>query len=254
VAVAWLICFVLLASVGWAAEPLPAVPLVSSPQTIVQALRGKTRSALPASDCAALEVNCEEPAQYSRLVLRFVQMDSDVELEAYLTARHPLMGRVAYVFNKRSVWHLVGYFRCDGYRWVGSQHVEVRSLTDGFPPLVLVTQDFGGSGSVALGTEAYQLRSGQLWPAFELYSDYSVTLNGPRKSQRAYLAKGRVVVHTATRTGTGGKPPVNTCEVWRWDAVRAHPRAVVEEAQLYCDVNSGLPRLDQLTPAGIPAD
>lgn len=153
------------------AQPLPVKSMSMAPDQIAQSLRTGQPAMVP-SDCDALDLwECtkDERKRVTDISLRWVQLDSDSDLEAILVLATPAeMGNVAYVFDKQDTWKLVGSFFCLSNRCNVNTLVRVQQLTDDSPPLLLCYRDLGGSGSSIQGIEGYGLRDGRLWPAFEL--------------------------------------------------------------------------------------
>jgi hypothetical protein len=154
------------------------------------------------------------------------------------------MGYMAYVFDKQRAWNLVGSFPCRDTRCDLDTMMRVRKLTDDSPPLLLYYHDLGGigSGSTLLTTQAFQLRGGKLWPAFEVTNYQEAFFSTPlyANRRRVFASPNRLVIHTI-REEPPGQIVQNKCEVLRWDTVKYTFVPVVNEQATYCDPKTGIP-------------
>jgi hypothetical protein len=226
------------------AQSLPVVPMRMDPDQIARSLRER-KPLMPEADCRVLDIlEChpDASARVTDISVRWVQLDDDLELEAVLVVDAPAeMGYMAYVFDKQRAWNLVGSFPCRDTRCDLDTMMRVRKLTDDSPPLLLCFRDLGGSASTILTTEAFQLRGGRLWPAFEV-TNYQEVLDGLpyAKKQRVLVSRNRLVIHTI-REEPPGQMVENKCEVRRWDTVKYTFVPVVGEQATYCDPTTGKP-------------
>ncbi len=239
------------------AQSLPVVPMHMDPDQVAHSLRERI-PLMPAADCSALdlwECHPDEPARVTDISLQWVQLDDDPELEAVLiTEAKAEDSYAAYVFDKQGTWNLVGSFFCRNHRCDRYSLIRVKKLTEDSPPLLLCYRDLGGSDSSIMTTEAFQLRGGKLWPAFQVTNYEDNTLAPPHaQRQEVSASANRIVLHTS-REEPPGHVSKSTCEVKRWDAAR-HTFVPVVNVELaeYCDPNTGKPVPGKSFPAGLPA-
>jgi len=236
------------------AQALPVVPIQTAPDQLARSLRDGNVS-MPAADCKALdlwECHPDEPLRAKDVTVRWVQLDDDPELEVVLVTEAKAENTyAAYAFDKQSTWNLVGSFFCKRWCDVNSL-IRVQKLTDDSPPLLLCYRDRGGSGIVTLTTEAFQLRAGKLWPAFEVTNYENVRYMSPyTKWQRVLASPNRIVIHTI-REAPPGQASRNECEVWRWDATNHSFVPVAGEQIKYCDPKTGVPIAGKSFWTGLP--
>jgi hypothetical protein len=250
-----LAALLLLAGSRLCAEELAVVAMQTAPEQMVRFLRFRS-GAMPASDCTALnlwECHADEPKRMTDISLRWVQLDDDADLEAILVAEADAEdSNVAYVFDKRTNWNLVGRFFCRKHRCELDDLIRVQRLTLDSPPLAIVFRDLGGSGHTLLTAEAFHLRGGKLWKAFQVTTFGAAMLANPFTETRHISgAEKRVVIHTI-REEPPGSVARNRCEVWRWDPRQFTLAQVPEEHTGYCDEKTGKPLSDKSFPIGFP--
>ena len=210
---------------------------------------------MPLADCRALdlwECHAEEPTRVTDISLRWVQLDGDPELEAVLITHAEAEGDYdAYVFDKQGTWNLVGSFSCRRCS-DGQDLIRVQKLTEDSPALLLVTRDLGGSGSMILTTEAFQLRSGKLWPVIEFTDKSEDQFPSPSAMREQVLASSnRLVIHTVWEEPPG-RVVRNKCDVRRWDAVMHAFVPVTNEQVKYCNPRTGKPTAGKSYASGLP--
>ena len=247
-----LLCLIVLGHVY--AQPLPVIPMQMDPDQLARSLRDR-KPLMPEADCKALdlwECHPDTPSRTTDISLRWVQLDDDAELEAILITEAKTENTyAAYVFDKHASWNLVGSFFCQQWTCDQNSLIRVQKLTEDSPPLLLCYRDLGGAGTVSLTTEAFHLRGGKLWPAFE-FKNYEETNMVPsyRESKRFLASRDRLVVHTI-REEPPGERARNSCEVWRWETKKYTFIRVPEDRANYCDVKSGKPILGKSFPTGL---
>jgi hypothetical protein len=161
---------------------------------------------------------------------------------------------VAYVFDKQSSWNLVGSFFCRQRCDDGDSLIRVRKLTEDSPRLLLCTRDLGGSGSTIVTTEAFQLRGGRLWPAFQIIDYMDTLFVDPHVERRRVLASpNRLVIHTI-REEPRGQVTGNKCEVWQWNKAKYAFILTASEQAKYCDPGTGTPITEKSFPTRFPGD
>jgi hypothetical protein len=240
------------------AQPLPVVRMEMSPGQLVRGLRDKNPT-FPIGDCHALDLwECHpyhptRTTDISFISLRWVQLDDDPELEAILiTEAKAESTYVAYVFDKQGKsWNLVGalwcYRECDAINFI-----RVQKLTEDSPPLLLCYRDLGGSGSVLMTAEVFQLREGKLWRVFEIGNRSDMLFpSHVIKTQNVLATDHRLVIHTI-REEPPGHIVRNSCEVRRWEAAKHTFIRVPGERLDYCDPKTGKPIPDKSFPTGLP--
>jgi len=237
------------------AQSLPVVPLqTDDPDDLAQRLRKK--EPIPTGDCRALglwECHFDEPRRITDISIRWVQLDEDPQLEAILITEATAENTyAAYIFDKHGPWNLVGSFFDRQWTSDGQGLIRVQKLTEDSPSLLLVTRDLGGSGSVIITTEAFQLREGKLWPVITITGKQELLFPSPSiRRQEVLSSRDRLVIHTV-REEPPGRVIQNQCEVRRWDAIRhAFTSAATEEKQ-YCDAKTGKPVKGKSSWAGLP--
>jgi hypothetical protein len=238
------------------AQSLPVVPMQTDPDQLARSLRDR-RPMMPMADCKALDLReCrpDEPSRVTDVSVRWVQLDDDPELEAVLITQATAENTyAAFVFDKQGTWNLVGVFFCQRWTCDKNDLIRVQKLTQDSPPLLLCYRDVGGSGTVALTTEAFQLRQGKLWPVFQVTNYEQVPYISPRtKRQRVLAAPNRLVIHTI-REEPPGQITQNKCEVLRWDAASHTFVPTAEQPTKYCDPKTGKPIAGNSFWTGLPA-
>ena len=238
------------------AQSLPVIPMqTNDPDQLAQSLRDK--KPMPIGDCKALdlwECHPDEPRRVADISMRWVQLDDDPELEAILVTEAKAENTyAAYVFDKQGTWNLVGSFFDRQWTSDGQGLIRVQKLTEGSPTLLLVNRDLGGSGSVILTTEAFQLREGKLWPVFHITDkeEHSFPTPAGVERQQVLAASGRLVIHTVHEEPPG-RVVQNKCEVWRWDATKHAFVTVANDQVQYCDSKTGKPIKGKSSWAGLP--
>ena len=238
------------------AQSLPVVPMQMGPEELAKSLRERP-AAISADDCDALNLlECRPdffpPAQPADVCLRWIQLDDDPELEATLVVEAKAEWTyMAYIFDKQSVWMMVGSLSC--YRTCDANSlIRVQQLTQDSPSLLLYHRDLGGSAQVLMTTTGYQLRGGKLWQAFEISNYDAVFLAAYKSHSRRVLSAGnRLVVHTITEQPLG-RIVGNDCEVRKWDAKQFTFVLVSGERAQYCDSKTGKPILQKSFATGLP--
>jgi hypothetical protein len=187
-------------SAGLAAQPLPVTSFQLDPEQVVRSLRDR-RPAMSVRECQALnlwECHPDEPTRLRDISLRWVQLDTDAQLEAIIVIEAKVEdSNVAYVFDKQTTWNLVGSFFCRRNRCDVDRLVRVQQLTIDSPPLLLSYRDLGGSGLLLFYIEAFHLRAGQLWPSFKLAThEYNPFANSYSVVRRVSASDHHLVVHT----------------------------------------------------------
>jgi hypothetical protein len=246
--------FAILLSATLRAQSLPVVPIqMNDPDQLAQNLRNK--KSIPSGDCEALdlwECHPDDPTRIADISIRWVQLAQDPELEAILVVKaEDERNYIAYIFDKRGTWNLVGVFPDYGTT-DGQGLMRVQKLTEDSPPLLLVNRDLGGSGSSILTTEAFQLREGKLWPVLTITDREEDAFPTPgAQRQQVFASSNRLVISTVHE-----KPPgrvvQSKCEVLRWDTTRHTFVAVVSEQLKYCDPKTGKPIKGKSFRAGLP--
>jgi hypothetical protein len=236
------------------AQSLPVVPMqTKDPDQLAQSLREK--KPMPIGDCVALdlwECHPDEPMRVTDISMRWVQLDEDPELEAILVTEAKVENAyAAYIFDKQGTWNLVGSF-FDRRARDGQDLIRVQRLTEDSPPLLLVNRDLGGSGSMILTTEAFQLRQGKLWPVIDFTDKEEDLFPSPSVQRQEVLSSpSRLVIHTV-REEPPGRAVQNECEVRRWDATKHTFVLVTNEQKEYCDSKTGRPIRGKSSWAGLP--
>ncbi len=227
---------------------LPVIPFQLDPEQVVRSLRDH-RAVMPAADCTALRIlacHPEDPRRVKDISLRWVQLDTDDALEAIVIGEGEAeRSNFAFIFDKTTTWNLVGSFSCRTNRCDVDRMIRVLQLTEDSPPLLISYQDLGGSGMVIFTNEAFHLRGGRLWPAFEVVTYDYFPLADPRMVIRRVGAYGgHLIIHTSLEKPPGSSPK-NSCEVWQWDSQKFAFRPNAAARSQYCDAKSGKPIHDQ---------
>ncbi len=236
---------------AWA-QALPVVPFRLDPEQVLRSLRDR-RPVMSESECGALALSgcrSEEPTRIRGISLRWVQLDTDEQLEAILVLTGEAEdSHIAYVFDRQAQWNLIGSFECRRHRCELDRMVRVQQLTKDAPPLLFCYRDRGGSGTVNWYNESFHLRAGRLWPSFQVITYEYMPFRGPYSLVRRVRASDdRLVIHTIREQPPGTKPQ-HSCEVLRWDAERFTYRPVAAEQAKYCDSRNGQPLADKSFPA-----
>jgi hypothetical protein len=237
------------------AQPLPVIPMqTNDPDQLAQSLREK--KPMPTGDCKALDLWECHPGDRRRVAdisMRWVQLDDDPELEAILvTEANAENTYAAYVFDKQGTWNLVGSFWDRQGTGDGQGLIRVQKLTEDSPTLLLVNRDLGGSGSVILTTEAFQLREGKLWPVITITDKEEDLFPSPSvRRQEVLSSPNRLVIHTV-REQPPGRVVQNKCKVWRWDVTKHVFVTVANDQTEYCDPKTGKPIKGKSSWAGLP--
>ncbi len=237
-----------------AAQALPVVPFQSDPEQLFRSLRNRTPPT-PATDCRALdlwECHPDEPRRAQDIALRWVQLDTDPQLEAILTLHAEAEdSNVAYVFDRAATWNLVGSFFCRRNRCDVDQMIRVHKRTLDSPPLLICYRDLGGSGTVTFVNQVFHLRAGQLWPVFQLATyEYWPFGNAQSRIRKVRASDRRLVIHTIEERPPGSAPR-NTCEVWQWDAPKFTFTTNAAERKQYCQDATGKPIPGQSYPVSL---
>lgn len=236
-------------------QPLPVDPMTMDPDQLLRSLRDRS-PVMPQADCHVLgleECDPRSPLRVRDVSIRWVQLDNDPELEAVLTVESQRTGIYgAHIFDKGRTWNLVGscFGRIDED---DNGLIRIQRLTDDSPTLILCVHDLGGSASVIITTEAYQLRNGKLWPVFEI-TNYERVDMVPSWVERRWVggSANRLVIHTI-REEPPGVVVRNRCEVQRWDPAKYKFVPAPADANEYCDPKTGKPIDGKSFGRGLPA-
>jgi hypothetical protein len=213
------------------------------------------KSVPPYSDCdTSVLWDCPSDGAFraTDVTLRWVQLDDDPELEAFLVTKSPLHGGYfGYVFDQRgTAWNLVGSFMCSR-QCDGNDLLRVRKLTEDSPTVLLFYRDLGGSGSTIMTTTAYYLHEGKLWPVIEITNFQWAALPPPLRTERRTVlaSKDRLVIHTVAEQEGRVR---DSCEVHRWDAKGTKFVPAPADRDAYCSARMGKPIPDKAYSIGLP--
>jgi hypothetical protein len=242
------------------AQPLRVFPMQSTDlDEMVRNLRNK--KPIPAADCASLdlwECNLDELHPVTDLSMHWMQLDEDPELEAVLVIKSNVptvaYDHLGYIFDKQRAWNLVGSFSEKSY-WhsTGSDLIQVLKLTENSPVMVLVNVDLGGTGSVILTTQMFQLREGKLWPVMQITGKAEAFMPPPyiRRQHVFSSSSDRLIIHSISEEPPG-RVVKNECEVRRWDPVEHTFPVIPNEKNDYCDPKTGKPINGKSFATGVP--
>ncbi|MBL0159314.1 MAG: hypothetical protein IPP47_19710 [Bryobacterales bacterium] len=250
------VLILLLLAMPLAARPLPVTPMQMDPDQLLLSLR-EGKPAMPDADCTALglwECRADALARVRDISIRWVQLDDDAELEAILTMAAPAeWSNVTYVFDRQAEWKMAGSFLCRDNRCDLNNMVSVHNLTGDSPPLLCLSRDIGGSGSVTLTTEAFHLRDGQFWPVFQVTRfEHGPFATSATTKQYVRTSSNRLVVHTI-RERPPGASPQNLCEVWQWVPAKQSFAQVPQDRSRYCNPKTATPYADKSHWTDLPS-
>ncbi|GAB4358805.1 MAG: hypothetical protein OHK0021_03010 [Bryobacter sp.] len=159
-------------------DEIAVIPVTLSPESILRGLLNPNET-LPKEICRLLDLNSCKPAESlaeSDVALRWVNLDTDAELEAILTVgNHGMYPPSVYLFDRRDSWRMVGRFQRQKYTTRNEFLTLVETLRKDVPQWIFLERDLSGSGGL-LTLQCFALLRGSLKPMFELvlYNDQMI--------------------------------------------------------------------------------